>query len=90
MSEALRELDAQAVEIASKIYLAPRYAVFRKAAQAADSYRRCFERLKNIHEMYLQNQTYRSELAELIAQLEDEQEQIRYESGQIERARFRE
>lgn len=90
VSETLRGLDAQAAEIASKIYLAPRYAVFQKAAQAADSYRRCFERLKNIHEMYLQNQTYRSELAELVAQLEDEQEQIRYESGQIERARFRE
>lgn len=90
VSETLRALDAQATAIASKLHLAPRYEVFRKAVQAQDAYRRLLEKLKSVHELYLQNQSYHNELANLLDYLEDEAEQIRYESGQLERARSRE
>lgn len=90
ISEQLKELRYAAAEIAGKLYLDCSYEVFCQADEAAAAYGQHFYQLKAGHELYLQIHTHLSELGERLELLDEEMEQIRYETGNVERELKRE
>lgn len=85
VNERLKNLQAQAAEIAARLYLAPRYEIFRQAAAAAQRYQRDMDKLRNTHERYLESLAYQAELTDELTHLIAEQEDILYEQRRIER-----
>lgn len=82
----IKDLLTQATEIAGGLYLTPNYNVFQQAEKAARTYRRDLERLKSVYELYLQLLAHLHELDEQLNCLADDQENIRYDCTQTERA----
>lgn len=85
VNDRLKILQAQAAEIASRLYLVPRYEIFQEAYAGVQRYLRDLERLKNTHERHLETLAQCAELADELERLESEQEELLYEEGQIER-----
>ena len=81
----LRVLKTKAGEIADKLYLACRLAIFQKADAASRAYEKAFYRLKAGHEVYIQMIRYQKELEEQLSGLDFDMDQIRYDIGIVER-----
>ena len=84
LTEKLKQLKKEALEIADKLYLTCSYEVFRRAEEAAGEYGQYFYQLKSGHELYLQIVYHKRELIERIEDLEADMEQIRYDMKNTE------
>lgn len=84
LTEKLKQLKKEALEIADKLYLTCSYEVFRRAEEAAGEYGQYFYQLKSGHELYLQIVCHKRELMERIGDLEADMEQIRYDMRNTE------
>ncbi len=90
ITEKLRELKKEALQIAEKLYLVCRYEVFRNADAAAGRYGQHFAQLKAGHELYLQIVYHQNELKLRLDDLDADLDQIRYDMGNTEAALKRE
>lgn len=79
LTEKLKILKREALQIADKLYLTCSYEVFRRADAAARDYGRHFYQLKAGHELYLQIVYHQRELAERMEELDADMDQIRYD-----------
>ncbi|MDD7350359.1 MAG: TIGR02680 family protein [Clostridiales bacterium] len=85
LRERLRKKKERAYEIARKLYLDCTYAVFERAASAAERYDKLLMQLLSAHKMYLRSsQTIRA-LEEQFDNLETDMERIRYDISIAER-----
>ncbi|MDY3773887.1 MAG: SbcC/MukB-like Walker B domain-containing protein, partial [Eubacterium sp.] len=85
LRESLRKKKERAYEIARKLYLDCTYAVFERAASAAERYDKLLMQLLSAHKMYLRSsQTIRA-LEEQFDNLETDMERIRYDISIAER-----
>lgn len=86
----LKDLRRQAAEIARRLYLTCSYEAFSRANQAAADYRQNFYQLKSGHEVFLQLHAHLEELEERKEILDGEMDQIRYETGSVQRELLKE
>lgn len=86
ITEKLKELRREALQIADKLYLTCSYEIFLKADAAAGEYGQHFYELKAGYELYLQIVYHQNELMGRMAELDADMDQIRYEIGNTETA----
>ena len=86
LTEKLKVMRREAMQIAEKLYLTCSLEVFRRAQAAARMYGKHFYRLRSVHEIYVQMICHIEELKEHMGELEDDMDQIRYDAGNTERA----
>lgn len=90
VTESLKGLRKDALQIADKLYLPCNYEVFLRADTAARKYGQHFYQLKTGHELYLQIVYHQSELEMRLGDLDSDMDQIRYDMGNTENALKRE
>ncbi len=86
VSEELRGMKAEAMQIADKLYLTCSFESFRRADEAARTYGQHFYQLRSGHELYLQIVYHLRELEERMKDLDIDLDQIRYDAGNTSRA----
>jgi uncharacterized protein (TIGR02680 family) len=86
LTDALRELKKEALQIAERLYLTGTLEVFEAAEKAAGKYREHLIQVQSGHEFYLKLVSNLRDFDERMAQLDDDMEQIRYDAGRIRRS----
>lgn len=85
MTEQIKSLKKEAIQIAEKLYLTCSYEVFKSAANAARTYETYFYQLKSGHELYLQIVSSLEGFKERLEELDMDMDRIRYDIGNTER-----
>ncbi len=82
---AMEEAQKEAVSLADQLYLNCDYAIFAQAKQAEENYEQYLYRVESGHQVYLSLVDYRKHLQERSEELDQDEEQIRYDLGMITR-----
>ena len=86
MSEKLKEMKKEAIQIADRLYLSCSYEVFQNAERACRAYGQHFYQLKSGQEIYVQIVNHLAELEENLKNLDADMDQIRYDAGIAEKS----
>lgn len=85
LSDQLKEMKKQVLEIAEALYLTCSYEAFKEAKDAAEEYGKHLISLMASHEMLLRSLEYLKERREHLEDLEADLDQIRYDLGEIQK-----